>query len=320
MMTVMASCVHEWPENLHPEREVRLNIHHRLDWSESLEIEVTRAAQPSQLARYHMMVCEAGNPSNQLAVSEFTTTDLTRADFTTSLHLQPGNYDLWVWSDWADTNGKSLCYESSDFSHIHYPEPYRGGNEMRDALRGMTSFTIDDNYLSDYSIDIDLTLERPLARYEFISTDLNEFIDNETSRGLMQYPSFDAPSRLPEMDNYTVKMIYSGYMPSEFDNFQNKPVNSTTGVSYTARIRPISDDEALLGFDYVMVNGHESSIPVAMELYDPEGTLIGRTNPIDVPTQRNRCTIVRGKFLTSKATGGVGINPDFNGDFNIEIR
>ena len=31
-------------------------------------------------------------------------------------------------------------------------------------------------------------------------------------------------------------MVYSGYMPSKFDNFQNKPVDSATGMSYDADI------------------------------------------------------------------------------------
>lgn len=68
-----------------------------------------------------------------------------------------------------------------------------------------------------------------------------------------------------------------------------------------------------------MVNGHESSVAVAMELYDPKGDLIGRTNTVNVPTKRGQNTIVRGKFLTSQTSGGVGINPDYNGDFNIEL-
>ena len=34
---------------------------------------------------------------------------------------------------------------------------------------------------------------------------------------------------------------------------------------------------------------------------------------------RGRNTIVRGRFLTSQATGGVGIDPGFNGEYNIEL-
>ncbi|WP_353937103.1 DUF6562 domain-containing protein [uncultured Muribaculum sp.] len=55
-------------------------------------------------------------------------------------------------------------------------------------------------------------------------------------------------------------------------------------------------------------------------MYDPDGALIGRVSPVDVSTKRSRNTVVKGRFLTSKATGGVGINPGFDGEFNIEIK
>ena len=97
-------------------------------------------------------------------------------------------------------------------------------------------------------------------------------------------------------------------------------MDSATGMSYEARIDILNDSEARLGFDYVMVNGHESSVAVALEIYDPDGTLIGRVSPVDVSTKRSRNTVVKGRFLTSKATGGVGINPGFDGEFNIEIK
>ena len=45
------------------------------------------------------------------------------------------------------------------------------------------------------------------------------------------------------------------------------------------------------------------------------------TNPINVPIVRSKMTVVKGEFLTSKATGGVTINPSYDGDdYNIEIK
>lgn len=59
---------------------------------------------------------------------------------------------------------------------------------------------------------------------------------------------------------------------------------------------------------------------MAVEVYDKDGELLSSTNTVEVPLVRSKLTIVRGNFLTSKATGSVGINPDYNGDFNIEIK
>lgn len=313
-MGVLTSCVHEMPKTDGVAREVQLNIHHQMEWSPTYEMTVTRSESAGYKARYHFKLYRAGDKETVISEQEFLSDDLTRADFSTRLNLPPGDYDLWTWSDWADTeNEKSLLFDSSDFSSICYSEPYRGNNDLRDALRGVATFTVEQNLDGHYRKDVDLTLTRPLAKYEFIATDLSDFIENESTRGKLTRSA-------PDLTGYRVKMLYTGYMPSEYNNFIDKPVNSRTGMSYDATITALNDSEALLGFDYVMVNGHESSVPVAMEIYDRNGDLIGRTNSIDVPTMRNRLTVVRGKFLTSKASGGVGINPDFNGDYNIEIK
>ncbi|MCM1503568.1 MAG: hypothetical protein NC127_00020 [Muribaculum sp.] len=316
-----ASCVHEWPEHAQ-KRTVTLHVSHKLEWTQD-QIEITRAG--STVARYHLKVCETGHTDRLVAESEFVRADLTRADFTTAIDLPVGCYDIWVWSDYADGESqKSLFFNSEDFSSVWYPDPYNGNNELRDAFRGASTVKVDDRLESDYEEHAELPLERPLARYEFISIDLAEFLENEISRGerLAAEQGRSAPSRVEDipLDQYRVKMIYTGYMPSEFNVFTNKPVNSKLGMSYNASVTKLNDDEARLGFDHVMVNGHESSIPVAMEVYDPDGLLIGRTNAIEVPTKRSQVTVVRGRFLTSKASGGVGINPDFNGEYNIEIK
>lgn len=330
MPMMFASCVHEFPEEPRVEVQIGLNVTHTLEWTYR-EMTVTRSdgRDPEALSRYHFKIFKKDETADPVAEKLFTLEDLDRNDFFTTLSLPSGSYDLYAWSDYAEPkSGASLFFNSSGFSAITYSEPYNGNNHLRDAFRGFLSFTVNDR--SDGLIQEEmLELERPLARYEFRATDIMEFIDKEITRGMLNRaeeplgPNLspeDIEQRLPELGNYRVRMIYSGYMPSKFDNILNRPVDSLTGIEYDAKITALSAEEARLGFDYVMVNGSESSIPVAMEIYDPNGMLVARSNPIDVPTKRGQATIVRGRFLTSTATGGVGINPDFNGDYNIEIR
>ncbi|MDD6622868.1 MAG: hypothetical protein PUE90_09215, partial [Bacteroidales bacterium] len=107
--------------------------------------------------------------------------------------------------------------------------------------------------------------------------------------------------------------------PCSFNMFTNKPADSWTGVAFTSRLIKINEQEAELGFDYVFVNGSEAKVSVCVEVYDSENNLLANINPIEVPLVRSQLTIVRGEFLTSKATGGVGIVPDFDGEYNIVI-
>lgn len=322
---MLSSCVHEWPETKGNQREVRIDVSHTLHWDQ-FDITVSRTPMPeTSVARYHFKIYESDHTDIPVSDIELTRNDLTRNDFTTSVYLPEGDYTLYAWSDIADaTTSKSHFFDSSDFSAITYSEPYNGNNDLRDAFRGVTSFHVGETIDDSYTVSADLPMERPLSRYEFISTDLVEFLEGEASRGMFAFSRgdspLDIPSRVPEFNRYRVRMIYSGYMPSTFNNLTNKPVDSSTGVNYDAQITVLNESEARLGFDHVMVNGAESSVAVALEIYDPDNELIGRVNTINVPTKRGSNTTVRGRFLTSKATGGVGIDPDFDGDYNIEIK
>lgn len=310
MGMMLASCVHEWPEPTGEPRKVVLNVHHRLEWNPAYEWNVSRAADAAVNVRYHFQITPAGDRSKIVHQEERYSDDLTRADFSLDLNIPPGDYDLWCWSDHADAStGKSKHYDSSDFNTIPLSAPHVGNDDAKESFRGVTRFTVEASVYADYRKDVDIALDRPMAKYQFVSTDLEEFMEKEMAKG-----------NASALEGYRVRMYYTGYLPTVYDNFQNRPVNSKTGVSFEGTIVPLNEKEALLGFDYLMVNGNESSVPVALEIFNPSGIKVGYVAPIDVPTQRNRLTVVKGRFLTSSATGGIGINPDFNGDFNIEIR
>lgn len=326
LMLSGTSCVHEWPENDLPKRDIIVNVKHLQNWTYT-EMTVTRNDNLPALCRYHFKIYPAGTTQIPVAECEFTTSDLDRNDFSTTISISEGDYDLYVWSDYADGNtSKSYFFDTSDFLSIGYTSPYNGNNELRDGFRGKVSFSVASTIDAEYHQEIDVTLERPFARYEFRATDIMDFIDREITRGnrnlsneLITGSPEEIEMRVPELNKYRVKMIYSGYMPSKFNNILDRPVDSSVGMSYDARITVLSQEEARLGFDYVMVNGHESSVALAMEIYDPDGEMIGRTVTVNVPTKRAQNTVVRGRFLTSQTSGGVGINPDYDGSFNIEI-
>ena len=63
----------------------------------------------------------------------------------------------------------------------------------------------------------------------------------------------------------------------------------------------------------------QSAVTVQIGIYDKEGTQLSLTDPIEVPLKRSNHTIMTGMFLMSQASGGVSINPDFDGDHNLII-
>ena len=80
----------------------------------------------------------------------------------------------------------------------------------------------------------------------------------------------------------------------------------------------LNDNEAVVGFDLFFINGLQSTIRVALDIYDPDGERIAGFPSLDVPVWLSTITLVKGNFLTTKASGGVGIDPGFDGEFNIK--
>lgn len=330
----LCACVHEYPESGEP-HDVVLHFHHDIGWSYSdmtigrSGVEPPAPAIEGVHARYHLLFYRAGDYTYPVLDKELMSGDLSRQDFDESVSLPPGDYELFLWSDYADAERQaSFFFNSSDHSSIVYSEPYNGNNELRDAFRAYAGFTVQSTVDYNYREDVPVTIVRPLARYEIVATDFGEFVQREITRNKSTeqsaeestgHDNADAPSRALDVNDYRVVVKYPEYMPSTFNNFSNGPIDSNTGISYDAVITPLGNDEARIGFDYVMVNGNESSVKVAIEIYTKEGLKIASSNSFDVPTKRSHNTTVRGRFLTSQGSGGVKIDPTFNGTYIIDL-
>ena len=123
-----------------------------------------------------------------------------------------------------------------------------------------------------------------------------------------------------DLGEFYVVFRYNAFMPCSFNMFTDKPADSWTGMSFTSRMYTENEMEMTLGYDYIFVNGTETTLAISVEVYNRDGELMSSTNPINVPIVRSKMTVVKGEFLTSKATGGITINPGYDGDdYNIEI-
>lgn len=325
-MLLQTSCVHEWPEPLET-REVTLTVHHELPWeyrdfNTGIGLD-TRSEEENLAVRYIYRVYPSG--TTEIPVSEHIEyrSDLGLSDFTTVLEVPSGDYDIWVWSDYVRKDSSTgLYYNAGSFRSVTYTSPYLGETMRKDAFSGQACVSVPSSIEGEVTVTGELTLRRPLTGYVFVSSDLTEFVKGEIARRKLPTPEESTPeASLPDLDftGYRVKVSYTGYLPCEYDIFKGKPVDSATGVSYEAGIRALSPTEASVGFDLFFINGTESSVRVAVDIYAPDGERIAGTQNIDIPVSLSTLTIVRGNFLTTKASGGVGISPDFEGEFNIQI-
>ncbi len=291
----------------------------------------------------------------------FTKSDITDLNYTVPLKLPAGNYRFLVWADYVATGTEdNLYYDPSDFEEIILTrrEDYIGNTDARDGFRGeqVAEIYANTEFLnnttgSGVTNRIVVEMQRPMAKFKFLATDVVKFLEQEARRAAARG---DADPNASGVDNgndadtsdskssdskgptdesspqdtygrintgdYYVLFRYSGFVPCSFNMFTNRPADAWTGLNFEGRMIQLDKDNAELGFDYVFVNGHESTVTVSVEIYDRDGTLLSRSEPVAVPLVRNKVTIVRGKFLTVKAEGGVAIDADFDGEYNYEYR
>lgn len=253
-------------------------------------------------------------------------------DYTIPLVLDEGEYDILAWAEHVPAGtAADYYYDTTDFyelalSGVTQPDySHRGNNAYREAWRGYTRIkvTADGRVVTGDSredvTDVKVEMDRPLARFHFVTTDLEEF----TSRvmALAGTGPVAAPTQTPDLKDYRIVMHYPQYMPSAYNLLTDKPIDSRKGVSFEGVVRAVDNNEAELSFDYVFVNGTSSSVQVALELYRRDnGQLLSSTGTIDVPVTRGHYTVVKGPLLTTSAGAGIGINTDYTGEFNIEIH
>ena len=172
------------------------------------------------------------------------------------------------------------------------------------------------------SYEATVPMKRPLGRFEFIATDVDAFLTRVAAVRSQSTQAAEADTRSVDVSEFRVVFRYNAFMPYAFNIFTDLPSDSWTGMWFDSGMALRSENEMLLGFDYVLVNDTDGTVMnLDVEIYDADGTLLSITRGVEVPIVRSKLTIVKGEFLTSTGSGGVTVNPDFEGpDYNLEIQ
>lgn len=337
-LVLLTACdVHEWPDT--PENVTfRLKLRYERDmtvWEhlyDGTEVTEQGLGDTYDNGREHgkMRYIIRAYPltEKQRLASKYTqefvfTKDITEGyDHEATLDLAAGDYRIMVWSDLLENDGVDPYHDAGDFAEITLQGDHRGNNDYRDAFRGTGDISLTADVAEYVPDTLEITMQRPLAKFEFITNDLAEFIQKEGLRvaaksgGAKSVSGNDTATRV-NAEDYKVVFHYVGFMPCAYSMLTDKPVDSSSGVMFQSVLKELNDMEASLGFDYVFVNGTESAVTVQIGLYDKDGTRLSLTEPIRVSLRRNHHTVLQGSFLLSEASGGVTINPDFDGDYNL---
>ena len=334
VISIFSSCsyVHEWPE---VSTKVPFYIHLTYDtemivWEhiydgtlvqEVAKEEPIRSEREKGYIRYiiraYPIVSTASLTTQNVKEFIFVRNVEDGYDFETMIELEQGDYNILVWSDLIEYEDDMLFYNVDNFYEIKLQsEQHRACTDYRDAFSGSVPVSlVADVYEKDPEI-FEIKMKRPLAKFEFISDDIQEFIAKETTR-IQKENIFGSTVENISFEDYIVTIYYVGFMPNTYSLFTDKPTDAVTGVLFRSNIQQLSKLEASLGFDYVFVKDDISAITVQLSIANKKGEVLSTSIPINIPLNRNYHTIIKGKFLTSDAAGGVAINPDYDGEFNL---
>ncbi len=238
--------------------------------------------------------------------------DFSRLEFEAELHTK--KYFFLVWMNYAKKEDHSDLYfsiENLSSIRILPKDRYRAGSDLKDAQTLLYPVDLTNNKEWFRKIVIDLPLERPVAKVSFEATDIVDYASKMGCTG-ENYDEF--------LKDYSVRFYYNGYLATGFNAVTQKLNDSDVGYGFSAVPSFLPElKNALLGFDYVFVNGETSSVNLSVEIVDKNGMTVNRVDNIVVPIYRGKQTIVRGKFFTREYSPGIGIDPGFDGEFNVYV-
>ena len=329
-LLISGCAVHEWPDT--PEKfnlclDLQYNTqmtlwHHSLEGSNITEIgegPIVDNRLSEGHIRYHIKAYTSGTMrnSNAEAVEEFSFIREISDTYNSveQIRLPAGKYDIVVWCDFMKSINDDPFYNTNRFTSITAQKENTGSNNYSDAFRGNASTTIVVDIIDKAPDTIKVEMQRPLAKIEFISNDLSLFFKNQQ----LTLDVNDVAAKSALLEEYSVICKYIGYMPNTYNIITDKHTDSAVGINFKSDIRVLESAEASIAFDYILVNNREGYITVQLALLNKEGNIISLSEVMDVPIKRDYHTIVRGKFLTGQSSGGIGVDPSFDDEFNIVL-
>lgn len=227
-------------------------------------------------------------------------------DFETKITLPLGDYTIVAWSDLVPPDEESYIHDVTEFASAQIVD-HRINSDYRDAFRGTRSLMAADILPGD-PVVVELEMHRPMAKFEIIADGLEEFLEREASRRVSRQG----------IEDYKVAIAYAGYMPFAYNILTDGIVDSRYREVFISSPTIIDSSSASLGFDYALIRNSDSTAPVQIGIYDADGEELALSDPIQIPLRRDHHTVIRGNFFSAHSSGGsIGIDPDFDGEFNI---
>lgn len=327
---LLAGCIHQYPE---AETATRVTVAFEIGIDASLPLyrEVTRSAAGTQGLKRRFII-DAYRDGKVLAEKRILTTGAVeveegRYSIPATMQLEAGRYTFAVWCDYAeDESGADLHFVTGDLAQVLLGDTYHPDHTRREAFCGTATADFTDcadmqevQYVQGTGVQAvevrqRIDLKRPQAKFVLIGTDTGEFIEQMRKRRKKEAAG--------GIGNYRARLSYEYYFPTGYDVTGDLLCRSGVGMGFTApcTVEADEDGECTLAGDFVLEGTDESYTLVALEVLDGDNEVVSRVTGLQIPLKQGHLTIVKGKFLTTMMNAGIGIDPGYDGEFNIIIK
>lgn len=261
----------------------------------------------------HRFIIEAYNRDREVVDRQVIyDNDLAATTFAlpVTMRLHAAHYRIVVWSDYVRVSDPEaqLYYNAESLMPVVNNGGYRANTNAKDAFSGCADLDL-LQYADQWNAKVtaDIPLLRPMGRYELVSTDVEAF-RRRLAEGNISGTRF------------TANIKYSGYLSVGYNCYDQIRKHSLNYMSYKTSFRvPVSDTSISLGFDYLFVSPDENiEVPVEIEIVNENNETVSRSF-VSLPITRNMNTVVKGRFLTSTADGGLNIDSAYDGDVTVDV-
>ena len=345
---LLCSCVHQFPVNKPADVILTLTYDTPLPYYKTLYFpEETKSAAPaaelphfaqnfSDYENYDIIyIIEAyprlGNGDfsrDPIKRWVFTEDDASKLDdYTVTLSIDEGDYEFRAWTDFV-RNGSTedLYYITSNWKDgikVNHRDGHHGNDDWRDAFSGKLGVDV-----IRYGTEIPPTsgtiqMARPLGKYIFVTNDLEDFM-TKVMRTKAEEAEKAGETKVPEfnLEDYTLVIAYTGFMPSSYSMVTDRANDSEVNVRFSSKLTQVDENTAIMGFDYVLANPEtatQTNVIMGIELRDKDGTVLASHPQVRVPLNRSQYTVIEGRFLMQESSGGITLNPDFEGEFVVPV-
>ena len=318
MLPPATSCIHEYPEQGKEVDPTEIVLH--IELSTDPSVSTASAIPKSESDNDIFFIIElyqddyGGVPVFRREISA-PKDENGSASVSLTEHVHAGDYHLVAFAAGTDgTDGASCLYDMSDLSNIVYAsDSYPGPTDLKECydLRMDINLPHDEWFAEKH---ISGLMESPMGRVEIISEDADGLEERimEMTHAHVADEDFLA--------SYEIQWEYALYFPTGYNALTGVPNKAETGIGFKSDILPLSDNEVLLGYDYVFVNGDYTEVNITLRLYDKvSGEMLNGYSGLEAEIYKGKTTVIRGMFLTTENGSGISIDTGFDGSIDITL-